>query len=132
MKPILCQVLFLIMWLDWVFVNVISVVEFQTGLISNMVGPKKQDFWPNINILDGNLGILWIRWMTVHWKLDMILENKVVCTYVQNWSYRKMVLTKKVLLNYWSWLTKKIRNIQMKIRNIQTILDKNFFLQTTY
>ena len=23
----------------------------------NMVGSKKQDFWPNINILDGNLGI---------------------------------------------------------------------------
>ena len=42
-----------------------------------MVGPKKQDFWPNINILDGNLGILWIRWMSVHWKLDIMLENKV-------------------------------------------------------
>ena len=31
-----------------------------------MVGPKKQDFWPKINILKGNQ------------KLDMILENKVV------------------------------------------------------
>ena len=41
-----------------------------------MVGPKKQDFWPKINILKGNRFIL--RAEPVHQKLGMILENKVV------------------------------------------------------
>ena len=36
-----------------------------------MVGPKKQDFWPKINILR-------IRGAPVRQKLGMILENKVV------------------------------------------------------
>ena len=43
-----------------------------------MVGPKHQDFWPKINILKGNHSILRIQGVTVHQKLDMILENKVV------------------------------------------------------
>jgi hypothetical protein len=68
-----------------------------------MVGPKKQDFWPKINItsvpqttadyrrllrlvrfsagqtlLKGNHCILRIRRAPVRQKLDMILENKVV------------------------------------------------------
>ena len=43
-----------------------------------MVGPKKQEIWPKINILIGNHGILRIRGAAVRQKLDMILENKVV------------------------------------------------------
>ena len=43
-----------------------------------MVGAKKQDFWPKINILKGNHCILRIRGAKVHQKLGMILENKVV------------------------------------------------------
>ena len=43
-----------------------------------MVGPKKQDFWPKINILKGNYCILRIRGAPVRQKLGMILENKVV------------------------------------------------------
>ena len=43
-----------------------------------MVGPKKQDFWPKINILKRNHCILRIRGAPVHQKLSMILENKVV------------------------------------------------------
>jgi hypothetical protein len=41
-----------------------------------MVGPKKQDFWPKINILKGNHCILRIRGAPVRQKLGMILENK--------------------------------------------------------
>jgi hypothetical protein len=43
-----------------------------------MVGPKKQDFWPKINILKGNHYILRIQGTPVRQKLDIILENKVV------------------------------------------------------
>ena len=43
-----------------------------------MVGPKKQDFWPKINILRGNHCILRLRGAPVRQKLGMILENKVV------------------------------------------------------
>ena len=43
-----------------------------------MVGPKKQDFWPKINILKGNHYIVRIRGAPVNQKLGMILENKVV------------------------------------------------------
>ena len=43
-----------------------------------MVGPKKQYFWPKINILQGNHCILRIRRAPVRQKLGMILENKVV------------------------------------------------------
>ena len=39
-----------------------------------MMGPKKQYFWTNINILKGNRE----RGAPVHQKLGMILENKVV------------------------------------------------------
>ena len=53
-----------------------------------MVGPKKQDFWPKINILKGNHCILRI-------KLGMILENKVV----QKLELEKKILTKNGLLN---------------------------------
>ena len=43
-----------------------------------MAGPKKQDFWPTINILKGNDCILGIQGAPVRQKLGMILENKVV------------------------------------------------------
>jgi len=43
-----------------------------------MVGHKKQDFWPKINILKGNDCILRMRGAPVHQKLGMLLENKVV------------------------------------------------------
>ena len=49
-----------------------------------MVGPKKQDFWPKINILK-----LSIRGAPVRQKLGMILENKVV---------QKLKLEKNVFL----------------------------------
>ena len=56
-----------------------------------MVGPKKQDFWPKINILKGNHRILRIRGAPVHQKLDMILQNKVV----QKLKLQKYVFYKK-------------------------------------
>ena len=40
-----------------------------------MVGPKKQDFWPKINIFKGNHCILKIRRAPVGQKLGMILEK---------------------------------------------------------
>jgi hypothetical protein len=43
-----------------------------------MVRPKKQDVCPKINIPKGNHCILRIQGATVHQKLGMILENKVV------------------------------------------------------
>ena len=58
--------------------------------ILKMMGRKKQDFWPKINILKGNLCILRIRGAPVHKKLGMILENKVV---------QKLKLEKNGLLN---------------------------------
>jgi len=39
-----------------------------------MVGPKRQDFWPKINILKGNHLSLRIRGGPVRQKLGMILE----------------------------------------------------------
>ena len=61
-----------------------------------MVGPKKQDFWPKINILRGNHGILRIRGAPVLQKLDMILENKVVQKLKLE---KKMFFTENGLLN---------------------------------
>ena len=53
--------------------------QYQFGFgISKMVGPKKQEFWPKINILKGNQCILKIQGAPVCQKLDMILDNKVV------------------------------------------------------
>ena len=46
--------------------------------ILKMVGPKKQAFWPKINIPKGNHCILRIQGAPVRQKLGMILENKVV------------------------------------------------------
>ena len=54
-----------------------------------MVDPKKQDFWPKINILRGNHCILIIRGATVRQKLGMILENKMVQKFRKNFVYKK-------------------------------------------
>ena len=54
-----------------------------------MMGPKKQDFRPKINIVKGNHCILRIRGAPVRKKLGMILENKVV---------QKLKLEKNVFL----------------------------------
>ena len=55
-----------------------------------MVGPKKQDFWPKINILKGNHCILRLRGAPVRQKLGMILENKVVQKLkLENFFYKK-------------------------------------------
>ena len=57
-----------------------------------MVGPKKKDFWPKINILIGNHCILRIQGVPVHQKLGMILENKVE----QKMKFEKNVFYKKL------------------------------------
>ena len=61
-----------------------------------MVGPKKQDFWPKINILKGNHCILRIWGAPVRQKLGMILENKVVQKLKLE---KKCFFTKNGLLN---------------------------------
>ena len=58
-----------------------------------MVGPKKKDFWPKINILKGNHCILRIRGVPVRQKLGMILENKVV----QKWKLEKKCFLQKMV-----------------------------------
>ena len=58
-----------------------------------MVGPKKQDFWPKINILKGNHCILRIQEAPVRQKLPQILENIVV---------QKLKLEKNVFYKNWS------------------------------
>ena len=74
-----------------------------------MVGPKKQDFWPKINILKGNHCILRIRGAPVRQKLGMILENKVVQKLkLQNMFFTKKWCPKLILLNEFFFL-KKIR-----------------------
>ena len=54
-----------------------------------MVGPKKQDFWPKINVLKGNDCILRIQRASVCQKLGMILENKVVQKLEKNDFYKR-------------------------------------------
>ena len=58
-----------------------------------MVSPKKQAFWPKINILKGNHCILRIQEAPVHQILGMILENKVV---------QKLKLEKNLFYKKWS------------------------------
>ena len=58
-----------------------------------MVEPRKQDFWPKINILIGNHCILRIRGAPVCQKLGMILEIQVV---------QKLKLEKNVYYKKWS------------------------------
>ena len=58
-----------------------------------MVGPKKQDFLPKMNILKGNHCISRIRGAPARQKLDMILENKVV----QKLKLEKNVFLQKVI-----------------------------------
>ena len=65
--------------------------QFGCGILK-MVGPKKQDFCPKINIHRGKHCILRIRGAPVCQKLGMILENKVV---------QKLKLEKKVFYKKW-------------------------------
>ena len=58
-----------------------------------MVVPKKQEFWPKINILKENHCILRIRGAPVRQKLGIILGNKVV---------QKLKLEKNVFHKKWS------------------------------
>ena len=58
-----------------------------------MVGLKKQDFLPKINILKGNYCILRMRGAPVCQKLGMILGSKVV---------QKLKLEKNVFYKKWS------------------------------
>ena len=67
-------------------------INISCGILK-MVGPKKQDFWPKINIIKGNHCILRIRRAPVRQKLGMILENKVV---------QKLKLEKNVFYKKWS------------------------------
>ena len=60
-----------------------------------MVGPKKQNFWPKINILKGNHCILKILGAPVRQKLGMILDNK----FVQKLNLELFFFTKNGLLN---------------------------------
>ena len=57
-----------------------------------MVVPKKQDFWPKINILKENHCILKIWGAPVRQKLGMLLENKVI----QKLKLAKNVIYKKL------------------------------------
>ena len=66
--------------------------EYQFGILK-MVGPKKQDFWPKINVLKGNHCILRIRGAPVRQKLGMILEIEVL---------QKLKLEKKFFHKKWS------------------------------
>ena len=74
--------------------SMLSKYRFGCGILK-MVGHKKQDFWPKINILKGNHCILRIRGAPFRQKLGMILENKVV----QKLELEKMFFTKNGLLN---------------------------------
>ena len=58
-----------------------------------MVGPKKQDFRPKINILKGNRCILRIWGVPVCQKLGMILENKMV----QKWKLEIFFFLQKMV-----------------------------------
>ena len=60
-----------------------------------MVGPEKQDFWSEINILKGNYCTLRIRGAQVRQKLGIMLNNKVA----QKLKLEKMIFTKNGLLN---------------------------------
>ena len=66
-----------------------------------MVGPKKQDFWPKINILKANHCILRIQGAPVRQKLGMILENKVVqkLKFEKNGFFYKKGSPKLIFLN---------------------------------
>ena len=71
-------------------------VQYQFGCgILKMVGPKKQDIWPKISILEGNYFILWLQGAPVRQKLGMILENKEENIEVKKWSPKLIFINKK-------------------------------------
>ena len=91
-----------------------------------MMGPKKQEFWPRINILKGKQFKRIYRWMTVH---QMILENKGVQKlklennfFNKNWSSILMFLNgKKVLKNSIDFWHQKWT---LKVCTILALFDK--------
>ena len=78
-----------------------------------MVGPKMQDFCPRINMLEGNFFKKILRLLTVHQKLGMILENKVV---------QKLKLEKNIF--YKKWSPKLIFLNDFFFEKIPSIFDK--------
>ena len=56
-----------------------------------MVGPKKQDFWPRINILKGKKSKRIHRLAPVCQKLGVILESKVIEVRKKCFFLQKMV-----------------------------------------
>ena len=71
-----------------------------------MVSPKKQDFWPKINILKGNYCILRIQGAPVRQKLGMIQKSGSKTVVRKNIFYKKWS-PKLIFLN--DFLLKKIR-----------------------
>jgi hypothetical protein len=79
-----------------------------------MVGAKKQDFWPKINILKGNHCILRILGAPVPQKLGMILVNKVI---------QKLKIEKNVFFCK-KWSPKLIFLNDFFFEKIPSIIDK--------
>jgi hypothetical protein len=65
-----------------------------------MVGPKKQNFGPKINIIKGNHCILRIRGAPVCQKMAVILENKVVQKVRNKCFLQKMVSIQKISVDF--------------------------------
>ena len=79
-----------------------------TYFLTSCLGPKKPDFWPKINILEGHCCALWIQWPTVCQKFGMILEKSV--SKILRLNIKKILTKKKLLLNYYFWLKKNQKN----------------------
>ena len=77
-----------------------------------MVGPKKYDFWPRINIPAKKMYKKFLRGISVRQKLGVILASKVV----QKLSLEKNVFTKK-------WSPKLIILDNFFFEKIQLIFD---------
>ena len=88
-------------------VMIIYTLKYQFGCGSlKMVGPKKQDFWPIIDILRVSYCILRIRGAPVFQKLTMVLENKKV----QKLKLERFFFTKNCLLIKYSWTIFFLKN----------------------
>ena len=76
-----------------------------------MVCPKKQGFWPRINILKGNHCILWLQWITVCqkvWKLyfqswfSMSKINGIFLNlfFIDEYQFRRPLLARNFFSNF--------------------------------
>ena len=87
-----------------------------------MLGPKKQEFWPKINMIKGNHCILRTQGSPVLQKLGMILEDKV---------FQKLKLEKNGLLNWYSYMIFFWKNIfYFWHRKLTLKVQFRHFLQT--